>query len=213
MREAVEALRQMDEALECKSSDGWALYHTKEAVDCYLNVRPDGPTWGMGVGLIRAPAAKAFDVHENIPANRNILDKQWLSSTILGRLPSSILQIPQWEVESLIYGQHLYKSPAWPVGPREAVTLKLIVRSPSSGETRVIQRSIDVPGCETPTGYVRLKLDCGGFSLLPTSEDACKMTYVNILDPGGLVPKSIVKRTVPERCLTVARVRNLSERP
>jgi len=212
MREAVEALRLMDEALERKSSDGWALFHNKEAVDCYLNVRPDGPTWGMGVGLISAPVAKAMEV-ESDPAKRNIVDKMWMSSTTLGTLPSSLLQIPEWEVESLVYGQHLYKSPAWPVGPREAATLKLIVRSPSSGETRVIQRSIDVPGCETPTGYVRLKLDCGGFSLLPTSEDACKMTYVNILDPGGLVPKSIVKRTVPERCLTVARLRNLSERP
>ena len=143
-----------------------------------MNVRPDGPTWGMGVGLISAPVAKAMEV-ESDPAKvqpspalssptppspltitvltaltaltalspsartqhnplgmhtmsstvtlnstptpdpdpnseptltrtqRNIVDKMWMSSTTLGTLPSSLLQIPEWEVESLVYGQRM----------------------------------------------------------------------------------------------------------
>jgi hypothetical protein len=33
------------------------------------------------------------------------------------------------------------------------------------------------------------------------------MLYLNILDPNGSIPSVVVKKTVPERALSVARVR------
>jgi len=170
-------------------------------------VRPEsGVTWGMSVGEIDATAEKALKVQE-AERFKGFLDKQWLSSTRLGDLSPLLLPIPQWEVIQLSYGQHLYKSPAWPVGPRESCTVTLKLRHSKTGALRVVQRSIDLPGCEPPSGYTRVSLICGGYALEPTSATSCRMAYVNMVDPNGSIPKAVVRRTVPERCLAIARVR------
>ena len=59
--------------------------------------------------------------------------------------------------------------------------------------------------------HTRITLAVGGFNLSPISKELGKevteMLYLNVLDPNGSIPKVVVKRTVPERCLSVARAR------
>ena len=83
-------------------------------------------------------------------------------------------------------------------------------------------------GIEPPRGYTRGKLEVGGiaFQSLPAAADrqpltsgpghavdghpasgASEVVYVNCLDPCGLLPKSVVRQTVPERCKMIATLR------
>ena len=89
--------------------------------------------------------------------------------------------------------------------------------------------STQVAGVEPPKGYTRGKLEVGGiaFHPLPAAADgqpptraaseavngqppplhASEVVYVNFLDPCGLLPKSVVRKTVPERCKMIATLR------
>jgi len=205
--EALEAARLFEEMRSHPAADGWNFYQRKEDVDIFMNVRADGTgTWGMGVGRIDAAVDTVKTVHE-VERYKAVLDKQWEMTTPLGSVPGSLIRVPGWDIVECTLQQNLYRSPAWPVSPRESCTLVINMRSRADGAYRTLQRSIDVPGCVPPAGYTRVSLAVGGFALTPLSPRSCEMLYLNILDPNGSIPKVVVKRTVPERCLSVARAR------
>jgi len=209
--EAVEANRVFEASMPHKESDGWRFFATKEDVDVYLNVRPNGTgTWGMGIGRIPATVATVQEVHD-MERFKGVLDKQWESTKLLGEVPPSLISIAGWEVNSCTIQQSLYRSPAWPVAPRESCTVMVKMRCLADGGVRLLHRSFDFPGCTPPEGYVRVSLDVGGYSLTPIRphhlDGLTEMLYLNILDPNGSIPSVVVKKTVPERALSVARVR------
>ena len=55
----------------------------------------------------------------------------------------------------------------------------------------------DALGCTPPRGYVRVNVICGGFDAVPIDADRCEMRYVNMVDPNGRLPSSVVAITVP----------------
>ena len=67
---------------------------------------------------------------------------------------------------------------------------------------------VQLAGVAPPSGYVRASLSCGGYDCTPRPDGGCDLTYVNILDPNGHIPTWVVNRLVPDRALTVARLRN-----
>ena len=60
-------------------------------------------------------------------------------------------------------------------------------------------------GCTPPRGYVRVNVICGGFDAVPIDADRREMRYVNMVDPNGRLPSSVVAITVPDRAMAVAR--------
>jgi len=207
----LEAVRLFEEAQQHSEALGWSFFPRKEEVDIYLTVRPDGTgTRGIGIGRIGATVEQVQEVHDQ-ERFKAVLDKQWEMTKPLGAVPPKLIHIPGWDVLQCTLQQSLYRSPAWPVSPRESCTLMLQLRNKADGSFRLLQRSVAVPGCETPSGYTRITLAVGGFNLSPISKELGKevteMLYLNVLDPNGSIPKVVVKRTVPERCLSVARAR------
>lgn len=55
--------------------------------------------------------------------------------------------------------------------------MRTTVRRASDGAVRVVGRSMDVQGCEVPSGYVRSEVDCGGYEIVPTGTDRCLFKY------------------------------------
>ena len=211
-REAVIALEMLTQCIEAAKAGGggggWAFLKRSDDVDVFINRRPDGPTWGMGAGIIHADPRqihRVCDSDEYMP----VLDKQHLKTDVIKVLPHAACKLPDgWVVETLQLQQNLYKSPAWPVGPRETCTVRLTARRPADGAVRQVQRSVNVPGVNTPSGYVRATLGCGGYEACPTGNRvSTAFTYVNILDPNGHIPQFVVNTLVPDRALQVARVR------
>ena len=89
----------------------------------------------------------------------------------------------------------------------------------------ITQRSILMDGLEPPpSGYTRIQVICGGYIVAPLAEPGAsappgdtprrsRMTYMNMLDPKGNIPGSVVKITVPERMLIISRIRGLLTNP
>ena len=81
-----------------------------------------------------------------------------------------------------------------------------------------MQRSFDVAGVVPPAGYTRVTLDCGGYECAPTrgaagtGGEGSHMTYINILNLNGSIPKVVVNKTAPDRALTIARLRDCLEK-
>ena len=90
-----------------------------------------------------------------------------LSKKLLKVLPADLTRAAglddEWEPMRLELAQRLFKSPAWPVGPREMVTIRLQARRTIDGSIRAIERSVDVPGVEPPAGYTRGTVTVGGY--------------------------------------------------
>ena len=213
-REALVALGELNNAVRSAheppfaAAHGWKLTQTKDDVNVHINARPDGPTWGMGHGPIDAPPSVLLPY---VDADDAKLDKQLIKYNVIRQIPKQAIALPDgWEVVRLQLQQSLYKSPAWPVGPRESCTVKLTARRTMDGALQTIQRSVDVPGVEPPSGYVRVNLTCGGYDIkLRADGHGCDVTYVNILDPNGSIPRSVVNFLVPDRAMVVARLRKL----
>jgi hypothetical protein len=89
--------------------------------------------------------------------------------------------------------------------------VQLKVRRQSDGAMLIVQRSINVPDVAPPSGHTRVTLQCGGYQATPSGGNTTRMSYVNILNPNGSIPKSIVRATVPERAMIVSRLRRCLE--
>ena len=212
-REAALALDELAGAIRAyrdpatAAASGWRQLQVKDAVDIHLNARPDGPTWAMGVGCIRATPDAILRASESAEF-AHVLDKQQLKIDVLRMLPHQSCPLPDgWVAIRLQLQQSLYKSPAWPVGPRETCTVKLIARRARDGALRILQRSVELEGVTPPPGYVRATLGCGGFECTPQADGQTHVTYVNILNPNGNIPKTVVNYLVPDRALIIARLR------
>jgi len=215
---AREAFRLLDEAFASPEACGWVPHSTKSGVSVLTRSSPDGnATWGMGMGEIPAPVGALYLVQEE-EATKRVLDKQFDISRKLHEVPSEQLSgaalADGWRTIELLLEQNLYKSPAWPVGPRELCAVRAVVRRQSDGAIRLMYRSADVPGVAPPAGYVRMSLTCGGYEACATtastpSSPTTFFKYVNMVDPKGSVPSAVVRVTVPDRAMVVARVRKV----
>ena len=218
-----EAFGVLGEQLASPEASGWAPHSTRSGVSIFTRTSPDGnATWGMGVVEIPAPVGVVYSVQEE-EATKRILDKQFDSSRRLHEVPaeqlSALALADGWRTIELQLEQHLYKSPAWPVGPRELCAARAVARRTSDGAIRVVLASADVPGVTCPAGYVRMALTCGGYEARATatttssssssssSSPSTTFKYVNMVDPKGSVPSAVVRVTVPDRAMLVARVR------
>ena len=114
-----------------------------------------------------------------------------------------------WEASGLQIRHSLYRSPAPPfVGPRETLTVRAVYRRKADGAVRAMQRSIEYEGVAVTDGYTRAFVECGAYEAVPMPEGGgSHFTYVNIAQLGGHLPQAVVAKTVPERCMQVARVR------
>ena len=81
-------------------------------------------------------------------------------------------------------------------------------RRTADGALVQVQRSYEVAGVVPPAGYTRVTLDCGGYECAPTDGQASHMTYINILNLNGSIPKVVVNKTAPDRALTISRLRD-----
>ena len=124
-------------------------------------------------------------------------------------LSTDLINVANWEVVELSLLQNLYKKAAFVVAARESCVACIKMRSIVDGTFKLVQRSIDVPFIQPPAGYVRAMVECGGYDLSSSqsSEQQTSMFHLNCFDPQGSVPSSIVKRTIPERCLIISRIR------
>lgn len=196
------------------AASGWKFHERKQDVDVWLNQRPDGTLWCLGEGIINKTPNELVLVMED-DSNSPTLDKLYVSKKLLKVLPTELLKDLEdgWEPMKLELSQRLFKSPAWPVAPRDIVTVRLQARRTSDGTMRTIERSIDIPGVDSPSGYTRGTLMVGGYEFTPTvafspSGSPSKVRYINMFNPNGGVPQSIVKRTVPGRALAVSLLRS-----
>jgi hypothetical protein len=210
-REAAAAIEVLAKAKSSHTdpATGWRHFVTRDGVEVFLSSHSDGATWVLGKGdLAHAPPAVVNAMEDE--TNQATLDKQLISSTLLRALPPSACQLDGWEVLSLELVQSLYRSPAWPVAPRESCVVKMKARRAADGALIQVQRSVDVPGVVPPAGYTRVTLDCGGYECAPTGGGGGRtshMTYINILNLNGSIPKVVVNKTAPDRALTIARLR------
>ena len=212
LSEAVAAMRVLAEAVHRhdEAASGWKKVDRKEEVDVYLNARPDGSTWCMGIGEI-GDAVDATVTSMESQEFALVLDKQLISATVLKELPTSAVTIDGWTVTVLQLMQSLYESPAWPVVPRETCTIKMKARRTSDGARATVQRSIDLPWVAVPKGFVRATVGCGGYECAPVGSGRSHFAYINVINPNGSIPQFVVNKTVPERALTVARLRQCVE--
>ena len=213
-REALRGLTMLQEAANGYEVDGsgWKHFQRKENVDVWLNPRPDGSTWCMGIGMIRATPEAAYRSFETTSPNQDALDKQLISVDKIREVPHSVCRAEGWQVLTLELRQSLFRSPAFPIAPRECLAVRAVFRRDSDGAHVELQRSVEVPGVAPPKGYVRATCDIGGFEFVPTGKAACRTTYVNILNPNGAIPTYVVNKVVPERALVVSRLRNRIEK-
>ena len=176
--------------------------------------RDAGCTHCLGVGDVDAPAS-VLCAAMNSDELRPTTDKQWLKTTTLATLPPSAMALgdDEWEVFALEVETSTYKSVAPPfVAARDAFVVKAKARHTATGRTRAVMKSLgaahaDALGCTPPRGYVRVNVICGGFDAVPIDADRCEMRYVNMVDPNGRLPSSVVAITVPDRAMAVARAR------
>jgi len=207
---AREALQTLAETFASPEALGWKPHSTREGVQILTRVAEAGVTWGMGIGSVAAPPGVVFAVQSD-DATQRTLDKQFAGSVVVHSVAPHLLQLDGWVVIELDLVQQQYKSPAWPVGPREMCGVKVVARRTSDGALRVALRSVDVPGCRVPAGHTRTHLTCGGYEAVPDGADGTSMKYVNMVDPKGNVPSSVVKVTVPDRAMVIARIRKACE--
>ena len=194
------------------AASGWIS--SVNGTSMYGNQRPDGTLWCLGEGIINKTPNELVLVMED-DSNSPTLDKLYVSKKLLKVLPTELLKDLEdgWEPMKLELSQRLFKSPAWPVAPRDIVTVRLQARRTSDGTMRTIERSIDIPGVDSPSGYTRGTLMVGGYEFTPTvafspSGSPSKVRYINMFNPNGGVPQSIVKITVPGRALSVTLLRS-----
>lgn len=123
----------------------------------------------------------------------------------------SLIRIPGWRCERLTVLQERFRSPAIIVSPREGTVVRVVVKSEDGRAVAMAQQSIQLPHVPVPKGFVRMTVACGGYLAEATgradASGGCRFTYINALEPGGYVPKAVVKTTLPDRAMTVAKVR------
>ena len=64
---------------------------------------------------------------------------------VLLELEPCLLQWEGWECTQLLIEHSKYRSPGWPVGPRDSVTVSARLRSPADGTVRRCSRSLAFP--------------------------------------------------------------------
>ena len=106
-----------------------------------------------------------------------------------------------------------YRSPAWPVGPREMCGVRVIARRVSDGAIRVALRSVDVPGCRVPSGYTRMALECGGYEATPLGPERTHLKYGAHLPPLDGTPTPTPKARPARRAPLPTRVHAVSMLP
>ena len=192
-------------------ASGWKRFDTKDGVDIFLNSRADGSTWVLGLGTFIERTEVVLGAMED-DTNQPTLDKLLESSRLLRELPPRALRADGWECLKLVLMQSLYRSPAWPVGPRESCTVRLKARRVSDGAVINLQRSVELPGVVPPKGYTRITLSCGGYELVQTADGGTRMTYVNLLNPNGNIPNAVIYKTAPDRAMVISRLRKCLEK-
>ena len=214
-REVLDAWNAFASAIDHSEADGWYAHSEKQGVQIFLNATRDaGCTHCLGVGDVDAPAS-VLCAAMNSDDLRPTTDKQWLKTTTLATLPPSAMALgdAEWDVFALEIETSTYKSVAPPfVAARDAFVVKAKARHTPTGRTRAVMKSLgaahaDALGCTPPRGYVRVNVICGGFDAVPIDADRCEMRYVNMVDPNGRLPSSVVAITVPDRAMAVARAR------
>mmetsp|Transcript_17681 Transcript_17681/g.55855 ORF Transcript_17681/g.55855 Transcript_17681/m.55855 type:complete len:159 (+) Transcript_17681:1988-2464(+) len=142
---------------------------------------------------------------------RREIEKLWMTSTVLRELNPSLLKIPGWHCERLAVLQERFRSSLIVVSPREGTVVFVVVRSDDGATIAMARQSVDLPHVPVPKGFVRMTVACGGYLAEATGRgdpsEGCRLTYINSIEPGGNIPNAIVKATLPNRAMTVAKAR------
>ena len=91
--------------------------------------------------------------------------------------PPSKLRVDGWDTIELTLVHNLYKSPAWPVGPRDFYGVRATLRRPTDGAVRVVLRSALAASFPSPSGYTRSTVECGGYDAIPRGPEETLMKY------------------------------------
>uniref|UniRef100_A0A7S3S9B2 START domain-containing protein n=1 Tax=Emiliania huxleyi TaxID=2903 RepID=A0A7S3S9B2_EMIHU len=146
------------------------------------------------------------------PDKRRLTDPLWQSTEVVRSLPSRLVRIEGWRTLEFGIVTERFKAPAVVVSPRDSLVVRVRLKSVDGTRVRLVQRSVDAPALAVPRGYVRLRLACGGYQIRAVAPDRCTTVYVNALDPNGYVPKPVVRTTMPDRAMTVAKAAQAAER-
>ena len=197
-------------------SVNWARWGEKRGVDVWLQTT-NGIKHSRGVAVIHAPPDVVIAALED-ETTKDIYDKQWRKTTLVKDLDPRILTaaLQKKEAETFIVRRDEYK-PVFPSTARDAVVAYCRVSSVGGGsKSRLLCLASVQPDDDgvsfnyalDDSNYVRMDISCGGYLVEPHDEGS-KVTAVVMLDPKGMIPKSVVNFVAFDRPMGLARLQEV----
>jgi START domain len=155
----------------------WDNVFMSEEIKVYINKKNDNCV--KLVCALKKSAATAFDLFYDIceqPLWANISDH------------TDIIQILD-PYTRIIYVQ---LKALWPTTCRDIVFISHIHES-SPGHYHIVSESIEYPSLPPKEGFIRMKINCVVQQFKPTLPDCCSFVQIVDVDPGGWIPKSLVR--------------------
>jgi hypothetical protein len=203
------AMQLLTEAL---GKDGWDLKDTKSGVEIYL--RQEGSfTFSMGCGVLECPPHVAMHVMEDLKIKPKIAPNWKRSETLHEFDPEALSSAgdSEWVPYKFKVVYSEIKAPF--VSGRDAVGAVAQYYNPRTGALRQVCRSVVTTKCPVNKDFVRSNIINSSHEVTPLEgrTDACKMTIVAAVDPGGSIPTWVVNKLAPQNALIVHRISKLAE--
>ncbi len=213
-------LDRLEKCAKFAAEGGWRAFGAREGVDIHVTESFTTPlhssplNGSVGTGVVNAAPDDVLRAITE-PSVRHVVDNLWDATVQLCSVPAeeAAAAAPAgWIIESLVVEHSHFRPPAIVVAPRESIVAKVVARS-SAGSIRIAFVSLplaSVAHIPVRRGHVRLDCVISGSAidaLGDASPPSSRMAFVSVLDPNGSVPKWVVRKTMPDRALMVARVR------
>ena len=219
-----EAVCLFERVVGAPAKAGFSAHSVCSGVSIWTKTERPGLTHCIGEGEVRAPPGVVLHVQGRYERR---LDSLHASTEVLRSLPAAALELAGWEAK-LLELVRLRWVAKWPVGPRELLGVRVVMRRTRDGAIRAVLRSCDAAerhGLPPPgEGRTRVDLFVGGFEATPRPEpagrdqseaNACHVVYLNMVDARlpSLLPGAVSKALAPQRAMVVDRIRRIAEDP
>mmetsp|Transcript_11352 Transcript_11352/g.31419 ORF Transcript_11352/g.31419 Transcript_11352/m.31419 type:complete len:560 (+) Transcript_11352:143-1822(+) len=187
--------------------DGVEIYTTDQFCSDRLHLsRLNG---SLGVGEVAASPRAVHQAMED-KATRARIDPLWIRREVVRELDPRLLRIAGWQCERLQVVHESFRAPSVVVSPRDSVVVMAVITSDDGSVVAMAQQSADPQQfcVVSPKGFVRMTVACGGH-IAEAAGQGCRLQYLNSIEPGGYIPKAVVRTTLPDRAMTVAKTRNV----
>lgn len=99
----------------------------------------------------------------------------------------------------------------WPVSDRDIVMHKIVTNDPGTGAVTI--QNTSVPDFLPRTRYVRIEVSESTYRLLPNADGTVQLTWTQLSDPAGSLPKALVNTMIVTSPLsTLKSLRKLVQR-